>query len=245
MKLWMFTSIVILAPEVVFSFTSRMTIELELYENTFNILQIQDERCTTQNTKIGICKPMTLCSTLSVEINYESGSQENACSDANHVCCPVPSLEKPCTNFKGKEGICLPPRNCSSIQNSLKHPSNKEFIIRSQEGCDSSENQRLVCCANKKPLKMLESPHCGTEINDKIVGGTPSALNEFPWTALLAHQNLIQNDTKQVSKKIFHCGGSLISSRYVLTGEYYTEFSNRERFHITYRFFRLLTPPPK
>jgi len=50
---------------------------------------------------------------------------------------------------------------------------------------------------------------CGMTRDSKIVGGQLTGLNEFPWMALIAY------DTP--SGRSFHCGGSLISKRYILT----------------------------
>ncbi|KAI4468362.1 trypsin [Holotrichia oblita] len=50
---------------------------------------------------------------------------------------------------------------------------------------------------------------CGTNTENKIVGGELADLGEFPWMALLEYQTR--------NGKGFYCGGVLINSRYVLT----------------------------
>lgn len=52
---------------------------------------------------------------------------------------------------------------------------------------------------------------CGVDIlADRIYGGVDTELDEFPWYALLQYES-----RRGVAE--FHCGGSLISLRYVLT----------------------------
>lgn len=53
-------------------------------------------------------------------------------------------------------------------------------------------------------------PKCGQDLSDRIFGGQPTELDEFPWTALIRYR-------KPNGNLGFHCGGSLINSRYVLT----------------------------
>lgn len=88
------------------------------------------------------------------------------------------------------------------------------------------ENTHLVCCRNEKEenesigmrssikadtVKLPVPPVCGIEYQDNIYGGTKTKIDEHPWAALLIYKNLnILNH---------YCGGSLISSRYVLTGK--------------------------
>jgi secreted trypsin-like serine protease len=42
------------------------------------------------------------------------------------------------------------------------------------------------------------------------VGGSEAKPNEFPWMVYILVQNF-------VTKKVFHCGGTLISDRHILT----------------------------
>uniref|UniRef100_A0A1A9UMX8 Peptidase S1 domain-containing protein n=1 Tax=Glossina austeni TaxID=7395 RepID=A0A1A9UMX8_GLOAU len=49
--------------------------------------------------------------------------------------------------------------------------------------------------------------YCGTFLGRRISFGVPTTLLEYPWSALLVY-----NSTER-----FHCGGTLVTSRYVLT----------------------------
>ncbi|XP_034830835.1 melanization protease 1-like isoform X1 [Maniola hyperantus] len=50
-------------------------------------------------------------------------------------------------------------------------------------------------------------------LDDRIIGGKETELDQFPWTVLL--KMTFSNDNSIIS--LFNCGGSLISRRYVLT----------------------------
>lgn len=53
---------------------------------------------------------------------------------------------------------------------------------------------------------MLYSAECGlTNTQKRIVGGTETQVNEYPWMALMMFRGR------------FYCGASVINSRYVLT----------------------------
>ncbi|KAK6638910.1 hypothetical protein RUM43_007180 [Polyplax serrata] len=59
--------------------------------------------------------------------------------------------------------------------------------------------------------KLLPTEACGIDLGNKIIGGTNTQLDEFPWMALLQH-------TSERGQSLgFGCGGSLISPRYILT----------------------------
>lgn len=54
-------------------------------------------------------------------------------------------------------------------------------------------------------LSILNDLECGTADKDRVAGGEKAGLRELPWMALLRYDDE------------FHCGGSLITNRYVLT----------------------------
>lgn len=54
---------------------------------------------------------------------------------------------------------------------------------------------------------------CGLEKDaDRIVGGQQTELGEFPWLAALEYKKISTGESKGI-----RCGGSLISSKFVLT----------------------------
>ncbi|XP_046401602.1 uncharacterized protein LOC124167662 [Ischnura elegans] len=63
--------------------------------------------------------------------------------------------------------------------------------------------------SNHPNWRLLRTDTCGADVSDRIFGGEEANLKEYPWLALLQYQT---------SKgRQFLCGGSLISTRYVLT----------------------------
>lgn len=61
-------------------------------------------------------------------------------------------------------------------------------------------------------LRLLPLDECGPVSADRIIGGTEAQLMELPWMARLGYR---RDDYSSVFD--YNCGGSLISSRYVLT----------------------------
>ncbi|XP_014215631.1 melanization protease 1-like [Copidosoma floridanum] len=57
-------------------------------------------------------------------------------------------------------------------------------------------------------MKLLPTD-CGQDLSNRIIGGTATALDEFPWMVLLEY--------RKPNGKTTACGGALISRRYVLT----------------------------
>ena len=63
--------------------------------------------------------------------------------------------------------------------------------------------------SNHTNLRLLPTSNCGPINAEKLSGGNSTDLFEFPWMVLLQYETRTGLD--------FLCGGSLISSRYVLT----------------------------
>ncbi|XP_055849890.1 serine protease easter-like isoform X2 [Episyrphus balteatus] len=125
-----------------------------------------------------------------------------------------------CTTPIGKPGECKDIRQCPSLISLLmREPflvENKLYLQRSQCGY---ENQTvLACCPDHVPapiespkLSLLPQPRkCGSMFLNRLYGGYTTDLDSFGWNALLEY-------AKGGNEKGFHCGGTLISDRYVLT----------------------------
>ncbi|RZC38819.1 serine protease easter-like, partial [Asbolus verrucosus] len=71
-----------------------------------------------------------------------------------------------------------------------------------------------VTTQNRQQILFLRESQCGYGSDplegDRILDGQVTSLTEFPWMALLQYR-------KKNGNLVFSCGGSLISSRYVLT----------------------------
>lgn len=83
------------------------------------------------------------------------------------------------------------------------------FVQRSKCGA-SPDGKTLVCCAASANPALPLPPKCGQDLSDRIHGGQPTDVDEFPWTALVQYR-------KPNGQLDFNCGGSLINSRYILT----------------------------
>ncbi|KAF5289870.1 hypothetical protein FQR65_LT02004 [Abscondita terminalis] len=122
-----------------------------------------------------------------------------------------------CRTPDEKIGACIPIRNCpnlySILEQSIINPDDIEFLRQSQ--CGHTGSQPKVCCASS-PEELINqllptTDQCGRILSQRIVGGERAALDEFQWMALLQYQK------RKSTGRGFHCGGALISDRYVLT----------------------------
>lgn len=123
-----------------------------------------------------------------------------------------------------KNQKCIVIRECpellSILEKSVINPDEIQLLQESQ--CGYSRNQPKVCCTaetvtTSKPYvpvvdtsDLLPPPDkCGQILGQRIVGGKVARLDEFQWMALIEYS--------KPSGRGFHCGGALISNRYVLT----------------------------
>jgi Trypsin/Regulatory CLIP domain of proteinases len=112
-------------------------------------------------------------------------------------------------------GYCVKVNEClkirSIVENEPVSNKNKTYLRRNQ--CGYSERQPYVCCDASLKLELLPASNsCGPSFSSpRILGGSQTSIDEFPWTALVQYQ---QENSKELS---FGCGGSLINQNYVLT----------------------------
>ncbi|XP_063698019.1 serine protease easter-like, partial [Culicoides brevitarsis] len=66
---------------------------------------------------------------------------------------------------------------------------------------------------------------CGVQISNKIFGGTKVEFDEYPWLALLEY-------AKPDGSRGVHCGGALISDRYVITAAHCIPRYGNSRFRL-------------
>ncbi|XP_039495853.1 spaetzle-processing enzyme-like [Drosophila santomea] len=143
-----------------------------------------------------------------------------------------------------ERGQCIHITSCPFLADLLttepKTPAQRLLLSKSQCGVDNRAegqlNSTLVCCPRSKRIDSedtAESTHlpggrdeeqpgnvlpgndvCGFLFADRIFGGTNTSIWEFPWMVLLQYRKA--NATSS-SAFTFHCGGTLLNSRYVLT----------------------------
>nr|AAR88077.1 serine protease [Armigeres subalbatus] len=151
-----------------------------------------------------------------------------------------------CSTPVGEPGTCVLVAECDFIRRVLAKPILDKNDIRYIESsrCGTFDRKALACCArqsgsvpspgstNSNPgnsnsnnvdnrigsglslsdrRKLLpQPPDCGVQYDDRIVGGERTSISAYPWIARIQHVD-------QRNNYAFHCGGSLINKRYVLT----------------------------
>ncbi|KPU73019.1 uncharacterized protein Dana_GF15010 [Drosophila ananassae] len=134
---------------------------------------------------------------------------------------PVDS--KRCKTHDNKEGICVIPRECPPLfQIVTKHRNGEtlspqeNFLRQSVVHC---VQRKIFCCAqplNSNGFDLLAENDniCGLFNDLKVFNGKVVRMGSRPWLALLQY-NLTNPDL--VFREQFKCGGTLISSNYILT----------------------------
>ncbi|XP_049283478.1 CLIP domain-containing serine protease 14D-like [Anopheles funestus] len=124
-------------------------------------------------------------------------------------------LGQNCVNPVGETGTCVLFRECQPLiaiySKPVNTPDDTQFLSDSR--CGVFERKTLVCCAgvtNSGKTSLPSPPNCGIQLSDRVYGGQPTKLDEFPWTALIEYQ-------KPDGRFGFHCGGSIINERYIVT----------------------------
>nr|XP_036223913.1 serine protease easter isoform X6 [Bactrocera oleae]XP_036223914.1 serine protease easter isoform X6 [Bactrocera oleae] len=83
----------------------------------------------------------------------------------------------------------------------------------------STQGFKKAVLLNKTPMestktrKLPRPSKCGQMTSSRIYGGNATKIDEYPWMALIEY-------TKPFGRSGHHCGGSLISSRYIVTASH-------------------------
>lgn len=117
---------------------------------------------------------------------------------------------------------CTPIGECAEFKNFVGKPYNTwPDSVRSEvlkQYCGKTGKVHKVCCSTvgrsivsstpqaKKGRQLLDLNECGKQTKSRIANGKVAEVFDFPWMALL----------RGIEEK-FHCGGTLIAERYVLT----------------------------
>jgi len=135
------------------------------------------------------------------------------------------NAQSPCSAPNGANGRCIALRECDSLFQLLqKRPlltADRQFLANSQ--CGYQNNSPYVCCAGDSIAPTRGSSfsendlprpgRCGIQAADRIIGGTETKINEFPWAILIEY-------SKPNNRRGFHCGGVLINENYVVTASH-------------------------
>ncbi|XP_053946957.1 serine protease easter-like isoform X2 [Anastrepha ludens] len=155
-----------------------------------------------------------------------------------------------CKTPHGMPGSCIILQNCKKLYKLLliKPISDVNKLYLSQSQCGYWNGKILICCpihnttpsiqpkidlkpiqsskAIKKAILLKHSPtesinmrkvplpgQCGQMTTSRIYGGNATKIDEYPWMALIGYK-------KQLGQSGYHCGGSLINARYVVTASH-------------------------
>ncbi|KYM76560.1 Serine protease easter [Atta colombica] len=151
-------------------------------------------------------------------------------------------IRKAKTENECSNGNCVNIRKCPEVISLLttSRPLSAETLqtLRNLQ-CGFEGNDPKVCCSqtstttteapnpenpsnppdvtNHPNLHLLDHTLCGPITQTKVVGGNKTGIFQYPWMALIAY------DTGRPNPE-FRCGGTIISSRYVLTAAHCVTF---------------------
>lgn len=135
----------------------------------------------------------------------------------------VSAQDQKCTTPDQQLGVCINIRNCQPLLTLLQTEGVAAGDFLRQSVCKFDNYDPIVCCPEKRgreePIEEtvygpLLPPYCGFSnmSHNKVVGGIPARLGAWPWIAALGYRN-----NQNPSQPKWLCGGSLISSRHILT----------------------------
>ncbi|XP_066603122.1 venom serine protease Bi-VSP-like [Prorops nasuta] len=134
----------------------------------------------------------------------------------------------------GGPGTCMNIKQCKLVLNIVRTRGHSAADFLRSLVCGYEGNDPLVCCPrlsnteendfeddragkngwNGSYYGPLMPPNCGYSDNEhgRVVGGVPAELGAWPWIAALGYRN-----TRNPQQPKWLCGGTLISSRHVIT----------------------------
>ncbi|XP_042857695.1 CLIP domain-containing serine protease 14D-like [Penaeus japonicus] len=136
----------------------------------------------------------------------------------------VPAQGSACKPPYLERGSCMKVHDCRPLQGLVdsafrtKEPQVVSLLRQYVDSCGFDSKNLRVCCppsvqelVSRLPSGVMDKlKQCGVRaLTDKIHGGETAVLNELPWMALLRG--------RVGGRDAWHCGGTLIHPRYVLT----------------------------
>ncbi|XP_063538591.1 serine proteinase stubble-like isoform X1 [Cydia strobilella] len=173
--------------------------------NNFNFgpSGIFQETCTTVENEVGSCISVTDCQPY-LKLIQESRSNPNALRLLRQAHC----------GFQGNNPkVCCPrPGIPTGLPPTLPHTEPTPAPTQATEPTPGPEPKELE--PQLEAGSLPEAPVCGVSNASfsRVVGGIPAKLGDFPWMALLGYK-----ERRAGAGARWLCGGSLISSRHVLT----------------------------
>ncbi|CAL4085233.1 unnamed protein product [Meganyctiphanes norvegica] len=118
-----------------------------------------------------------------------------------------------------EECECIPLETCEPLQLLLQDKTLENLKILQEATCGFSGINPKVCCPEPPPIEPRTSllpRYCGQPAltNFRVHGGKEVPLGQYPWMALIGYTDSRDRDPNKID---YHCGGSVINDRYVLT----------------------------
>ncbi|XP_050356536.1 phenoloxidase-activating enzyme-like isoform X3 [Nymphalis io] len=206
-----------------------------------HVCYVQGElQCTTPTGRNGQCIAVTECPALIALIQKTNRTakelkllRESHCGfneqNMPKTCCEtvVDQTDRRCFTPDANIGTCVSLESCPQLKNLLQPPVTAERLAFVQNSRCEGPEQYSVCCGPEinnvtRPSRMCvpsvappdpRTECCGLDSSsgNRIFGGNETAIDQYPWLTMLEYRG-----TKDNKIKLF-CGGSLISSKYVLT----------------------------
>ncbi|CAD6992754.1 unnamed protein product [Ceratitis capitata] len=157
--------------------------------------------CKTPNGKPGTCILLQQCKKL-----YSLVMTQQPLHDVNRIYL----TQSQCGYLYGKVLICCPNQNpipSTTAMPSLTKPTQSRLGLKKSILIDKTSMEKT------KTKKLPRSGQCGQMSSGRIYGGNVTEIDEFPWLALIGYK-------KRFGQLGYHCGGSLINSRYVITASH-------------------------
>ncbi|XP_041971598.1 phenoloxidase-activating enzyme-like [Aricia agestis] len=185
--------------------------------------------CITPSNANGECIPIRQCKQLldlllspsrtAEDVAYIKNSQCGFRDNNPLVCCPK-AQSNGCTTPDGRQGNCIDLYSCPAITSLLTPPVPRDTFTFIQNSKCNGPSAYSVCCGATsgggcQPSWSTPDPStrcCGLDPSsgNRIYGGNATAVDQYPWLVIIEYMGR-DNKIKLL------CGGSLISSKYVLT----------------------------
>ncbi|XP_012527985.1 melanization protease 1 [Monomorium pharaonis] len=161
---------------------------------------------------------MVLIGSLVLILTVTTINAQFQCSDRNANCVSILNCPEMLSILRGPKPFSaqtletLKNAQCGSEGRYPKVCCNQQQVDKEMTIRETSENTPNPPDVTNHPnLRLLDHQACGPITRPKVVNGNKTAIFEYPWMALITYQRTGKPNPEYL------CGGSIISSRYILT----------------------------